>query len=72
MQQEDGESVNSYLTRLKLKIDYCEYDKSGWPAAVKNELTRDKFVFGLIDDGLQECLLRESDLSLEHAVALAQ
>ena len=72
MQQEDGESVDSYLTRLKLKIDYCEYDKSGWPAAVKNELTRDKFVFGLIDDGLQERLLRESDLSLERAVALAQ
>ena len=33
---------------------------------------RGKFVFGLTDDGLKERLLRESDLSLEHAVALAQ
>ena len=38
----------------------------------RNELTQDKFVFGLIDDGLQECLPHESDLSLERAVALAQ
>ena len=72
MRQDDGESVDSYLTRLKLKVDYCEYDKTGWPLAVRNEMTRDKFVFGLIDDGLKECLLRETELTLERAVALAQ
>ena len=72
MRQYDGETVNSYLTRLKLKIDYCEYDKTSWPPTVKNEMTRDKFSFGLIDDGVKERLLRETDLTLEHAVALAQ
>ena len=34
LQQEEGESIDSYLTRLKLKIDTCEYSKEGWPAAV--------------------------------------
>ena len=45
--------------------------KTGWPAAVKMELTRDKFVFGLLDDALKERLL-EADLSLQRAIALAQ
>ena len=53
------------MTRLKLKIDSCEYDKMGWPAAVKAEMIRDKFVFGLIDDSLKERLLCEADLTLE-------
>ena len=72
MRQDDGESVDSYLTRLKLKVDYCEYDKMGWPLAVRNEMTRDKFVFSLIDDRLKERLLCETELTLERAVALAQ
>ena len=70
--QEQGEAIDSYVTRLKLKIDNCEYHKTGWPAAVKMELTRDKFVFGLLDDTLKERLLREADLTLPKAIALAQ
>ena len=35
-------------------------------------MTRDKFIFGLIDDGVKEHLLRETYLTLECAVALAQ
>ena len=72
MRQDKGETIDSYLTRLKLKIDYCEYDKTRWPPAVKNEMTWDKFIFGLIDDGVKERLLRETDLTLERAVALPQ
>ena len=33
---------------------------------------RDKFIFGLIDDGVKECLLCGTDLTLERAVALTQ
>ena len=65
LHQQEGEAIDAYVTRLKLKSDSCEYDKEGWPAAVKLELTRDKFVFGLLDDALKERLLRESDLSLQ-------
>ena len=67
-----GKTKVKLSTRLKLKIDYCEYDKMGLPPAVKNEMTRDKFFIGLIDDGVKECLLHKTDLTLEHAVALAQ
>lgn len=72
MHQDSDETVDAYLTRLKLKIDHCEYNKTGWPPAVKTELTRDKFVFGLLDDSLKERLLRESDLTLARAVSIAQ
>ena len=65
LHQEEGEAIDAYMTRLKLKIDSCEYDKTGWPTAVKAEMIRDKFVFGLIDDSLKERLLREADLTLE-------
>ena len=54
LKQQDSESVDAYLTRLKLQSDHCEYDKEGWPDAVKTETVRDQFVFGLRDDKLKE------------------
>ena len=72
IQQEDHETIDAYLTRIRMKIDLCEYDKEGWPPAVRQELIRDKFVFGLADDGLKERLLREVDVSLTKAVETAQ
>ena len=68
LHQEEGEAIDAYVTRLKLKIDSCEYDKTGWLPAVKAEMTRDKFIFGLTDDSLKEKLPRETDLTLERAV----
>ena len=50
----------------------CEYNKEGWPAAVQQELIRDKFVFGLIDDSLKERLLREASVTLTKAIEIAQ
>ena len=41
-------------------------------AAVKTEMIRDKFVFGICDDNLKERLLRETDISLSKLVGLAQ
>ena len=54
LQQSEGESIDGYLTRLKIKVEACEYNKEGWPAAVRLEMLRDKFVFGLLDDSLKE------------------
>jgi len=45
----------------------CEY-----AAEVRQDLARDKFVFGLIDDRTKERLLREEKLDLSTAVAIAQ
>ena len=72
LRQEEGESIDAYLTRLKVKIDTCEYNKEGWPTAVRQELIRDKFVFGLTDDSLKERLLREASLTLSKAIEIAQ
>ena len=58
--------------RVQVKIDLCEYDKEGWPPAVRQELIRDKFIFGLTDDSLKERLLREADVSLAKAVETVQ
>ena len=72
LHQEDQEPIDAYLTRLKIKIDMCEYVKEGWPPAVREELTRNKFVFRLIDDNLKERLLREPNLDLNRVVEIAQ
>ena len=72
LQQDEGESIDAYLTRLKVKIDMCEYNKEDWPASVRQELLRDKFVFGLTDDSLKERLLREASLTLSKALEIAQ
>ena len=67
IKQEETEPVDAYLTRIKLKLDMCEY-----AGAVKQEMTRDKFVFGLCDDRVKERLLREDKLDLTTAVGIAQ
>ena len=72
LKQEEGEPVDAYSTRLKVQIDHCDYEREGWPEAVKTEMIRDKFVFGIRDYNLKERLLRETDISLNKVVALAQ
>lgn len=72
LQQMESKSIDVYLTRLKVKIDLCEYSKKGWLAAVHLEILRDRFVFGLLDDTLKERLLREKDLDLTKVVKIAQ
>ena len=70
LQQNEGESIDAYLMRLKVKIDMCEYTKEGWPASVRQELIRDKFVFGLTDDSLKERLLHKASLTLSKAIEI--
>ena len=72
LKQEEGEPVDAYCTRLKVQIDHCDYKREGWPETVKIEKIRDKFVLGIQDDNLKEYLLRESDISLNKLVGLAQ
>jgi len=60
LNQLEGEPVDTYLTRLRLKVDNCEYDRAGWPPVVRAEMLCDKFVFGLTDDTPKECLLQDT------------
>ena len=54
LQQLEGESIDRYLTRLKIKVESCEYNKEDWPTAVRLEMLCDKFVFRLLDDSPKE------------------
>jgi len=67
IKQEETEPVDGYLTRIKLKLDMCEY-----AGAVKKEMTRNKFVFGLSDDRIKERLLHEENLGLSTVVGIIQ
>jgi len=42
--EEEGKTTDAYVMRLKLKIDSCEYDEMGWPAAVKAEMAHGFYV----------------------------
>ena len=35
LKQEVGETIHAYVIRLKVQIDHCEYQKEGWPEAIK-------------------------------------
>ena len=72
LNQKEGKPIHTYLTRLKVQVDHCDYHKEGWPSAIKTEMIRDKFVFGLNDSNLKERLLRETDIFLDNMVILAQ
>ena len=37
LSQQEGESVDGYETRFKLKVEYCKYDKTCWLAEVRAE-----------------------------------
>ena len=46
LHQLEEETVDAYLTRLKIKVDSCNYNKEGWPPAVRLEMLCDRFIFG--------------------------
>ena len=72
LQQLERESIDEYLTRFKIKVEACEYNKEDWPAAVGLEMLQDKFIFGLRDDSLKERLFQENELHLTKAVKIVQ
>ena len=64
--QEEGESVDSFVTSLHCLAEYCGYE------GLKNEMIRDRIVVGLRDANLSMRLQMVPDLSLEKAVTLAR
>ncbi len=65
---ESGETVDQYLTRLKTLVKNCEYADS-------DEMVRDQFVFGLRDNGpggIMERIFREENIDLTKAVDMAR
>ena len=65
-EQNQGEPVDSYVTRLRKLASSCEF------GTLTDELIRDKLVIGLNDRGTKGNLLREKSLTLDKAVDIAR
>ncbi|XP_045447548.1 uncharacterized protein K02A2.6-like [Melitaea cinxia] len=61
MSQAEGETFEHYVTELKKQAKLCEFKE-------EDRLVRDMIVIGIKDKGVQERLLRESDLTLDQAI----
>ena len=63
--QEVGETINQYITKLKTKARSCEF------GALKS-LIQDRIVCGIHSDKTRSRLLREVDLMLERTVDICR
>ncbi|XP_059061528.1 uncharacterized protein K02A2.6-like [Achroia grisella] len=64
--QERGETIDEYVTALKLLTQSCEFEH------LEEGLIRDRIVCGVTDSKLRDRLLREDDLDLGRAVKICQ
>ena len=60
--QNSGESLESYITRLKILIKDCDYDKE------RDKSLRDQIVFGCSDDELRKKFFEAESLDLKKTV----
>ena len=60
--QEDGETVDTFITALHALAEHCDY------GTLKDEMIRDRIVVGLQDSKLSEKLQLDSELSLAKAI----
>lgn len=64
--QEEGESIDEYVTALKLLTQRCVFEH------LEEGLVRDRIVCGVQDGKLRDRLLRADDLTLTRAVKICQ
>ncbi|OXA53834.1 Transposon Tf2-6 polyprotein [Folsomia candida] len=64
--QENGESVDEFITSLYSLSEYCEYGQ------LKDELIRDRIVVGVRDRHLAEKMQLDESLTLEKAVKMSR
>ena len=64
--QEEGESVDSFITALYSLAKHCDY------GALHDQMIRDRLVVGLRDAALSEKLQMDADLSLQTAISTAR
>ena len=60
--QEDGETVDTFITALHALAEHCDY------GTLKDEMIRDRIVVGLQDSKLSEKLQLDPELSLAKAI----
>ena len=64
--QEDGESVDNFITSLYGLVEHCNY------GVLQDEMIRDRLVAGVRDASLSLKLQLDSELTLEKAVSTAR
>ncbi|XP_047989864.1 uncharacterized protein LOC125229128 [Leguminivora glycinivorella] len=64
--QESGESIDEYVTALKILAQQCEFKD------LEESLMRDRIVCGVASGKVRDRLLRAEELTLEKAVKIAQ
>lgn len=64
--QHEGETIDQYLTDLKIKASACEFGDQ------LESLLRDRIVLGVLDKKLQENLLKEAEITLEKAMNICR
>lgn len=64
--QEEGETIDTFVTRLREKAASCEY------GALRDDLIRDKLVLGIANEATRRRLLREQKLTLTKALELCR
>lgn len=66
MIQEEGESFDDFITKIKIQGNKCEYD------TLKDDLIRDRIIAGVRSNQLREKLLSESIITLQRAIELGR
>ncbi|XP_052778759.1 uncharacterized protein K02A2.6-like [Mya arenaria] len=67
-ERQGEDSIEQFVTRLKLKITECRYQEN-----TVDEMIRDRIVFGISNQKLREKLINEGEtLTLERAIQLSQ
>lgn len=68
MCQEEGECLDSYVSRLLVAVKSCKFSN------LENKLACNQFIFGLRDEKIREELMRNEDeeLSLSKAIDIAK
>ena len=64
--QEDGETVDTFITALHAMAEHCDY------GTLRDEMIRDRIVVGLLDAKLSEKLQLDAELTLTKAVTQAR
>ena len=63
--QDDCEKVDQFVMRIRTLVKTCEYND-------RDEMIRDKLVFGIKDDATKQKLLSREDLQLKQAIDIAR
>ena len=60
--QNEGESIDSYVTELRILSKSCEFGD------FTDSLIKDRLIYGVIKDSVRSRLLRETELTLQKAI----